>query len=213
MLIDLGFIDYEEAYKIQKDLVIKRKAGVIEDTVILAEHAPVFTIGRTGKRENIFEDDTSLARRAIKVLRVERGGDVTFHGPGQLVGYPVIDLKRRGKDLHKYLRSLEDVVIRFLNCYSVAGQRRQGKTGVWVEDKKISSIGIAATDWVTFHGLSINVNMDLSFFSMMRPCGMSDIEVTSLDRVLRRRIDIAQARNALAASFCDLFGMGRRDVG
>lgn len=193
MIIDLGLVDYEEAYRIQKEFVHRRKLSEIEDSIILAEHNPVFTMGRAGHIEN-------MLKGGIKVLRVDRGGDITFHGPGQLVVYPIIDLRRYGSDLHKYLRSLEEVVIMLLKEYSVYGHRVTGKTGVWVGDKKIASIGIAATNWITFHGLSINVNTDLGFFSMINPCGMRDVKMTSLSEVLGRSVSMSALKERLLST-------------
>ena len=141
-MIDLGLIDYEDCYAIQKDLVKKRLSGEIEDTLILAEHNEVFTIGRIGEIKNLLVPDETLFASGLKVLRVDRGGDITYHGPGQLIAYPIIDLKNAGKDLHAYLRSLEEAAIRFLNDYSVHGERIVDKTGVWVAGRKIASVGV-----------------------------------------------------------------------
>jgi len=205
MMIELGLIDYEEAYKIQREFVIRRKSGGIDDSVIACEHKPVFTIGRAGRIENLLEDEEALGRLGIKVLRVDRGGDITFHGPGQIVIYPIIDLKRRGRDLHRYLRDLEEVVIGFLNGYSVIGSRLEGKTGVWVGDEKIASVGIAASDWVTYHGLSVNIDIDLSYFSMIHPCGMKGARATSLSRILRRDVPMQETKARLISNFNRIF--------
>lgn len=208
MILDLGVIDYEEAYRVQRESVKRRKLGEIEDSVILAEHKPVFTIGRIGKAENLLVDDRALAEHGIKVLRVDRGGDITFHGPGQLILYPIIDLKERGKDLHRYLRGLEDVVIKYLQGYSIRAERIYGKTGVWVNGKKIASMGIAASGWITYHGLSINLNVDLDFFSMINPCGMKDIEVTSLANILNKNVPMNEAKWKILVQFNDIFNLG-----
>jgi lipoate-protein ligase B len=188
MIIDLGIIDYEESYRTQKEFVRLRKLGEIEDSFILAEHYPVFTIGRTGSIDNLLENESALSGKGIKVLRVDRGGDITFHGPGQLVIYPVIDLKKRGSDLHRYLRDLEQFIIGLLKEFAISGEKAAGKTGVWVGGKKIASIGIAASNWITFHGLCLNVSPDLGFFSMINPCGMKGVEMTSISRVLGRTV-------------------------
>ena len=208
MIIDLGLIDYEDAYRIQKELVQRRRLGEIDDTLIIAEHRPVFTIGRAGSRENLLADEKLLAERGIKVLSVDRGGDITFHGPGQLIAYPVIDLASKFTDLHRYLRRLEDVVIEFLSRYSVPAVRSNGKTGVWVGGRKIASIGIGAANWITYHGLSINVNVDLGFFSMIHPCGFKNIEMESLARILGKNIDMEQAKRTLLSSFGGIFDFG-----
>ncbi len=207
MILDLGRIDYEECYMVQKTFVGKRRLGEIDDSLILAEHNEVFTIGRTGAMDNLLISNETLASIGIKILRVDRGGDVTFHGPGQLVIYPIIDLKNAGKDLHRYLRDLEEAAIRFLDAYSVSGERVYRKTGVWVSGKKIVSIGVGASNWVTFHGMSININCDLNFFSMINPCGMKDVEMTSLELAGGRKIKMADAKKNILKSFKGVFGI------
>ena len=206
MILDLGLIDYEDCHKIQKELVAKRKCGDSGDVFILAEHPNVFTIGRTGKRENLLVDESRLADKGVKVLDVERGGDITFHGPGQLIVYPIVDLKQRGRDIHRHLRDLERVAIGLLNKYGVASGAIKGKTGVWLNDEKIGSIGVAATNWVTYHGMSINVNVDLSYFAMINPCGMQDVTMTSLKKVLGKEVLMSEARDRLQGSIIDIFG-------
>ncbi len=212
MILDLGFIDYEESYKTQKELVRLRKLGEIGDSLIIAEHPPIFTIGRIGKKENLLISEEILAKQGIKVLEVDRGGDITFHGPGQLIFYPVIGLKDRGKDLHKYIRDLEEAVISFLKEYSVSGYRLKDKTGVWVNAKKIASIGIAASDWVTYHGFSINMNTDLGFFSMIHPCGLRGVKATSLEEILNKYIDFIKAKETLLYFFNRIFKLEDRVV-
>lgn len=204
MLTDLGRIDYEECYKIQKEMVRRRRSGDIDDTILIAEHNEVFTIGRTGRMDNLLVSEETLLSGGLKVLRVDRGGDVTFHGPGQLVVYPVINLKEAGRDLHSYLRSLEEVVIRLLNDYDITGERIGGKSGVWVSGKKIASIGVGASNWVTFHGLSVNINCDLRFFSMINPCGMPGIEMTSLEVIKACRIDLNDVKSKMVAHLNDV---------
>lgn len=210
MILDLGLVDYEMAYRVQKELVRTRKLGLIDDSVILAEHMPVFTIGRTGRRENLLVGEEVLKKEKIKVLDVDRGGDITFHGPGQLVIYPIIDLRPRGRDLHRYLRDLEEVAIWLLKEYSIFGERLKGKTGVWVDGKKIAFIGIAASDWITYHGLSVNVNADLRFFSMMRPCGLEGVEATSLSAILDKDVMMDWAKERIVYYFDSLFRIRRK---
>lgn len=207
MIIDLGLIGYEECYALQKQLVARRKSGGINDCLILAEHDEIFTIGRTGSEKNILVRPEDLSDNRMKVLRVDRGGDVTFHGPGQLVAYPIIDLKARGKDLHRYLRDLEEAVMLFLGDYSVDAERIRGKTGVWVHGKKISSIGIGASGRVTYHGVSVNINCELNFFSMINPCGMADVVMTSLARVKRRNIDMGSAKKIFVKRLSSVLGI------
>ncbi|MDD5428587.1 MAG: lipoyl(octanoyl) transferase LipB [Candidatus Omnitrophica bacterium] len=207
MILDLGLIDYEECYRIQKDLVRKRRLGEIEDSLIIAEHNEVFTIGRVGDENNVLVPNDMLFAGSLKVLRVDRGGDVTFHGPGQIVAYPVISLKDPARDLHSYLRDLEEAAIRFLGDYAVCAERIKGKTGVWVSGRKIASVGIGASNWVTFHGLSVNVNCDLSFFSMINPCGMDDVEMASLARIKGQPIKMDEAKRRLLTHLKDILGL------
>ncbi len=207
MIIDLGLIDYEEAYKIQRESVGRRILGEIDDSVLLAEHYPVFTIGRTGRMENMLVSEKALSGKGLKVLRVDRGGDITFHGPGQLVAYPVLDLKNRGADLHRYLRCLEEVLIGTLKNYSIRGQRLEGKTGVWVNGEKIASLGVAVKGWVTYHGLSLNVNVDLGFFSMINPCGMSEIKMTSVAGILGRTVGMDIVKEGFIVNLRKVFNL------
>ena len=201
MILDLGLIDYEDCYRKQKELVRRRKLGEIEDSLIIAEHNAVFTIGRSGKADNLLVSPEFLEKLGVKVLKVDRGGDITFHGPGQLVFYPIIDLKAGIKDLHLYLRNLEEAVIRFLDGYGVNGIRVAGRTGVWSSGAKIASIGIAASDWITYHGAAININTDLNFFSMINPCGMKDVKMTSMSEISGGFIDMREAGRRMSDEF------------
>lgn len=205
MLVDLGFIDYESAYGIQKGFVNRVKSGEEDDCLIIAEHPAVFTIGRTGSMKNMLVGNEFLAENNIKVLNVDRGGDITFHGPGQVVMYPIINLAFRHRDLHRYLRDLEEVVIRSLHGYGISAGRISGRTGVWAFGKKISSVGVAASNWVTFHGLSLNVNVELDFFSMINPCGMKGVAVTSMKEILKRNISLKDVKDSVVTSFCNVF--------
>ena len=207
MILDLGLIDYEECYRIQKDLVRQRRLGEIEDSLILADHNEIFTVGRTGEMDNVLVTNDVLFASGLKVLRTDRGGDVTYHGPGQLIAYPIIDLKSASGDLHAYLRDLEEAAIRFLDIYSVRGERIADKTGVWVAGKKIASVGVGASNWVTFHGLSININCDLHFFSMINPCGMKDVEMTSLARIKGEAISMSEAKKYLLENLKGVFSL------
>ena len=208
MIRDLGLIDYREAYKIQKDCVRLRKLNEIGDSLILAEHNAIFTIGRTGKIENLLIDVEVLRRDGIEVIRTDRGGDITYHGPGQLMVYPIVDLKKTTKDLHQYLRDLEELVMRVLSEYAIHSERLNGKTGIWVGGKKVASIGVAASNWVTYHGVSINVNCDLSSFSMIYPCGMKDVEATSIRTLLGEDIEMRKLKSRVAAHFIEIFDPG-----
>ena len=206
MILDLGVVDYQEALKTQREFVNKRRLNEISDSIIIAQHPPVLTIGRSGSRDNLLVKENFLTGNGIKVIDVERGGDITFHGPGQIVSYPILDLKNRSMDLHRYLRDLEEVAISFLKIYGVRGSRKKEATGVWVDESKIVSIGIAAKDWITYHGLSVNVNVDTGFFSMINPCGFKDLKVTSLKDILSRRLPMREAKDKLLDELKNMFG-------
>lgn len=207
MIIDLGLIDYEDAYRVQREFVARRMLGEIDDSVIVAEHKSVFTIGRTGSADNLLFDEGLLTLAGIKVLGVDRGGDITYHGPGQITIYPIIDLRTKERDLHRHLRNMEQAVIDFLAEYSVFGRRINDKTGVWIGKKKIASIGVGCRNWVTYHGVSVNINTDLRFFSMINPCGMKGVEVTSLGRLLGREVDLAEAKNRIISHVIKVFNI------
>ncbi|MFH1777886.1 MAG: lipoyl(octanoyl) transferase LipB [Candidatus Omnitrophota bacterium] len=204
-IIDLGCIDYAKCLEYQRELVKKRRRGDAPDTLIFAVHPPVITIGRRGTRENVLASSQELECEQIAVYRVDRGGDVTYHGQGQLVIYPIIDLRGFKKDLHWYLRSLEQVVINLLERYNIFARRKPGFTGVWIEDKKIAFIGIAAVEWITYHGLSINVSVNLKHFANIRPCGIMDCEVTNLSDLVSREINIDEIKINFYNSFFQIF--------
>ncbi len=180
---DLGLMPYGEALTLQRDVARARIAGgIAEDVLLLVEHPPVVTLGRTAKQQHLVASPELLSVRGVELFEVERGGDVTFHGPGQLVGYPIIDLKRHRKDLHWYLRTLEEALIRALGTLGIQAERRAGLTGVWTNGRKIASIGVHARDWVTWHGFALNVTTDLSYFGLIVPCGIDGVEMTSVER-------------------------------
>ncbi len=205
-IFDLGLSDYEKARHLQLQMVDKRIAGEAPDTFIFTTHPPTITLGRGSVSENILVSDEVLAQRGVKKYEVERGGDVTFHGPGQQIIYPIIDLEPRGRDLHKFLRDLEEVVIVFLRDYGIAGERSAGKTGVWVGEKKICAMGIAVKRWVSYHGLALNLETDLSFFQLINPCGFSPDSVTSLAELTSGAIDRSRAFHCLTNAIERVFG-------
>lgn len=205
---------YGEALELQRAAAKGRIAGAIaEDLLILLEHPPVVTLGRTAKAANLVATPELLATRGVEVFEVERGGDITFHGPGQLVGYPIIDLKRHKQDLHWYLRQVEEALIVALGTLGIPAERNPGKTGVWTKGRKIASIGVHARDWVTWHGFALNVNTDLSWFDLIVPCGIQDVTMTSIARELGvPRADDAQLREETARAFGTVFGLAPRAV-
>jgi len=203
----LGLVSYEKAYDLQRKLHKFRREGRIDDVLILLEHEPVVTMGRGGKRDNILVSDEFLQSKGIRVFEIDRGGDVTLHCPGQLVGYPILDLKIYGKNIHKYLRNLEEVIIRSLKVSGIYAQRIENHTGVWVGEKKIASIGIGIKGWVTFHGFSLNINSDLSYFSLIRPCGFESRMVTSMSEILGRVVKPKDFRQQLIGQFGKVFNL------
>ena len=204
--VDWGRTRYTPAWRRQEDLVARRLGGEIGDTLIFTEHEPVYTIGvRLGAAQNLLWDAAELARRGIDLVETNRGGDITYHGPGQIVGYPIIDLAAR-KDLHAYLRFLEQVLINTLGSLGLAADRRPGKTGIWLGPRKIAAIGVAVKRWVTSHGFALNVNTDLTPFAGIVPCGITDGTVTSLQQELGRAFDLIEVKQLLAAEFWSQLG-------
>lgn len=205
--LDAGFLDYQAAYRILHALSQKRIAGCVNDVLMLVEHSPTLTVGRSGGFQNIRVPPEELERRGIKVYEVERGGDVTYHGPGQLVGYPVLDLKRRGRDIHRYVRQLEEVIIKSLARYGILAGRREKHPGVWVGRDKIAALGVAVKKWVTMHGFAFNISCDLDYFRMIVPCGITDGGVTSLARLLEKEPDFREASRVVRDVFATVFDM------
>jgi lipoate-protein ligase B len=203
----LGPITYRDALALQEGLVRARAAGATGDWLLYPDHDPVLTIGRGGHDESIKVDRATLAARGIEVFEVARGGDVTWHGPGQLVGYLVCDLTVRDRDLHRFLRDIEQGLIDALGTYGLAGERIPGRTGVWVEGEKIASIGVAVRRWVSYHGFALNVEPQLDSFDLIYPCGLRDIRMTSMAKRLGDRApDLAVARNTVAAEMARQLG-------
>jgi len=179
----LGATSYREGLALQEAMVRARAAGETGDWLLYPDHPPVLTVGRGGRPDSLIADRAALARMGIEVFEVARGGDVTWHGPGQLVGYMIFDLERRGRDLHRFLRELEAALVATLEAYDLAGHTVAGRTGVWIGDDKIASIGIAVRRWVSYHGFALNVAPDLGFFDLVHPCGLRGIQMTSLARL------------------------------
>ncbi|MFN8587700.1 MAG: lipoyl(octanoyl) transferase LipB [Candidatus Eisenbacteria bacterium] len=180
----LGATSYREGLAIQDALVHARAAGETGDWLLYPDHPPVLTAGRSTAGDSLLADRATLERLGIEVFEVSRGGDVTWHGPGQLVGYPIVALDRVGRDLHRWLRTLEEVLIRSVARWGVTGTRSDGRTGVWVEERKLASIGVAVRRWVGYHGFALNVSPDLAGFSLIHPCGLKGVEMTSLAELL-----------------------------
>ncbi|MEO7985383.1 MAG: lipoyl(octanoyl) transferase LipB [Gemmatimonadales bacterium] len=209
-VITLGRRRYRPVLEIQRELRQRTIAGEIDhDTLLLVEHEPVITLGRGLKPASMPVPAAALERRGVDVLEVERGGDVTYHGPGQLVGYPILDLRRHREDLHWYLRRLEASLIEALDALGVPAERKPGLTGVWTRGRKIASIGIHVKQWVTLHGFALNVTTDLSYFDLIVPCGISGVTMTSVAQELGRSDDSAvwdETRLAVVDAFVSTFG-------
>jgi len=207
--VPLGRLEYGEALELQRNIARDRIAGTIpQDVLLLLEHPPVVTLGRGSKERNLVASPEFLKSKGVELFEVERGGDVTFHGPGQLVGYPIIDLKRHREDLHWYLRKIEEALINTLADYGIPGERNTAYTGVWTRGKKIASIGVHARDWVTWHGFALNVTTDLSFFDLIIPCGIDGVVMTSIAREAGLDdISIQDVRDRVSAKFAEAFDL------
>ena len=200
---------YGEALDLQRSIARDRISGAIsQDVLLLVEHPPVVTLGRSSKEKHLTASPEFLQAHGVELFEVERGGDVTFHGPGQLVGYPIVDLKRHRQDLHWYLRMLEAVLINTLADYRIPAERNTSYTGVWTGGKKIASLGVHARDWVTWHGFALNVTTDLSFFDLIVPCGISGVIMTSIARELgAEEISAQDVRDRVTAKFGEAFDL------
>jgi lipoyl(octanoyl) transferase len=211
----LGLMPYGQALDLQRQVARARISGAVpEDVLLLVEHPPVVTKGRSSKDQHLLASPELLAARGVELFEVERGGDVTFHGPGQLVGYPIIDLKQHKKDLHWYLRQVEEALIVALGELGIAAERQAGLTGVWTSGRKIASIGVHARDWVTWHGFALNVNTDLSYFDLMVPCGIQSVTMTSVRSELGvAEVSMDQVASGVASAFGRVFDLSPRESG
>ena len=235
LVVDLGTLPYGPALELQRDIARRRIAGTIrEDVLLLVEHPPVVTLGRTAKGANLIASPDFLVAQGVELFEVERGGDITFHGPGQLVGYPIIDLKRYRQDLHWYLRQVEEALIIALSEFGIDGGRADTYTGVWVSKndggtgsadspdsrfpipdsrRKIASIGVHARDWVTWHGFALNVNTDLRYFDLIVPCGIAGVTMTSVARESHLgSVPMPTVADAVTRAFGRVFGLAPRSV-
>lgn len=212
VLIETGLLDYQEAWDLQRKVHEERVAGRLEDTLILTEHPHTYTIGKAGGEQNLITDEAALAENGISTYRIDRGGDITYHGPGQIVGYPILDLHNYYLDVHRFLRDLEEVIIRTLSEYGIKAGRVQGLTGVWVDGAKIAAIGVKVTRWVTMHGFAFNVNTDLDYFSKIVPCGISDKPVTSVRELLWEKQSLPEVRKQISRRFAEVFQVELRKV-
>ena len=203
----LGLVDYQAALDLQKALVEQRKQGLIPDQLLLLEHPPVITLGARNhnSRSNVLETPEALAQQGVGLYETGRGGDVTYHGPGQLVGYPIFELPKERRDVHRYVRDLEEVLILAVAEFGITATRIPGLTGIWVADRKLAAIGVRISRWVTSHGFALNVSTDLSRFDLIVPCGITDKGVTSMERLLDRPIPMDEVAAAVLRGFGRVF--------
>ena len=202
---DMGRTKYADAWEFQRQIFDLRHYGLVGDTLLVTEHDPVYTIGKGGDENHLLASEEELKNGGISLFRIDRGGDITYHGPGQLVGYPIIDLQDYKADLHWYLRSLEEVLILALEEFDIDGVREEGMTGVWVKGEKIAAIGVKISRWITMHGFALNVNTDLSKFDRIIPCGIFHKGVTSMQRILERDIPMEEVRSVVRRAFASVF--------
>jgi lipoyl(octanoyl) transferase len=222
LTVDLGLIGYAEAYALQKRIVAARKTDEIEDVLLLCEHPHVITQGRNGKREHLLAGENVLRQKGVEFHETSRGGDITYHGPGQIVGYPVLNLAAIRRDVVWYVRMLEEIMIRASSDFGVHATRETGKTGIWAvpnvaaadhrgrladsATEKLGAIGVHISRWVTSHGFAYNVSTDLRFFDLIVPCGIADRKATSLEKLLSRKVDSPEAAARLKKHFAEVFG-------
>lgn len=205
LYIDAGIIDYQEAWDLQKNLLELRYQNKIADILLLLEHPNTYTLGKVADKNNLLSDQDFLKENKITVYEIDRGGDITFHGPGQIVGYPIINLLNWKRDTHEYLRGLEEVIIRTCDEFGLKSKRNPKYTGVWIDDRKIAAIGIKISRWITMHGFAFNINTDLSLFNGIIPCGIKEKSVTSLSKELNVEVEIKIVKEKLLNNFKQFF--------
>ena len=214
--VELGFIGYAEAFALQQRLVAACKAGLIEDLLLICEHPHVITLGRNGKHEHLLASENVLRQKSVEFHVTDRGGDITYHGPGQIVGYPIMDLGAIRRDVHWYVRMLEEVMIRTTVEFGIAAKRVEGKTGIWVDaaetEEKLAAIGVHISRWVTSHGFAYNVATDLRYFDLIVPCGIAERKATSLEKILGRAVRRDEVVPKLARHFGDVFGLQMQEA-
>jgi lipoyl(octanoyl) transferase len=228
-IVDLGLIPYAEAWELQKRVVAARKANAIDDVLLFCEHPHVITLGRSGNRANLLAGESILRQKGVEYFETTRGGDITYHGPGQIVGYPILNLAAIRRDVVWYLRSLEEAMIRASADLGIAARREPGKTGIWVDTQeriatqsspsasskeetaeKLAAIGVHISRWVTSHGFAYNVATDLRYFELIVPCGIADCKATSLEKLLQRNVSLAEIKPLLAKHVDEVFGLAVR---
>lgn len=210
-LCHLGLTPYKKVWELQKELVLKRQKDEIPDTLLLCEHPPTYTLGKSGKTQHLLADEKILKEIGAEFIQIDRGGDITFHGPGQLVAYPVLKLKEFQLDVHQYLRALEKTTIQALSQYGIQAGQLEGLTGVWVDEAKIAAIGVRLSRWVSMHGIAVNISPDLNYFKHIIPCGISSKSVTSLKEILKRDISVADFSKNFVSAFENVFSVALKE--
>jgi lipoyl(octanoyl) transferase len=214
--VDLGLIPYAEAYALQKRIVAARKLDAIEDVLLVCEHPHVITQGRNGKAEHLLASENVLRQKGVEFFETSRGGDVTYHGPGQIVAYPILNLGAIRRDVVWYVRMLEEAMIRATEEFGIVAEREAGKTGIWVGEgktsEKLGAIGVHISRWVTSHGLAYNVSTDLRYFDLIVPCGIADRKATSLEKLLGRHVPVSEVNPKLARHLGEVFAVELQDV-
>ena len=200
---DLGLCSYKEVWDLQKNIHAERIAGKDQDTLLLVEHTPVYTFGKNAEKNHLLQHYP----KNVQIYHIERGGEITFHGPGQLVGYPILDLNNYKKSISWYMRSLEQVIIDTLNLYGLEAIRKDGLTGVWIGDEKIAALGVRISRWVTMHGFALNVNTDLNYYDGIIPCGILEYGVTSMEKLFNYKINMDDMKKNLISCFRNIFLM------
>jgi lipoyl(octanoyl) transferase len=211
LIVDLDLISYTDAFALQQRVVATRKRHAIDHVLLLCQHPHVLTLGRNGKRENLLASDHVLRQKGVEFHATNRGGDITYHGPGQIVGYPILDLSGIKQDVHWYVRTLEEVMIRASADFRITAYRIAGKTGIWVDtvphEEKLAAIGVHISRWVTSHGFAYNVATDLRYFDLIVPCGIAERKATSLEKLLDRAVPLDEVKPRLIQHFAELFGL------
>jgi lipoyl(octanoyl) transferase len=218
LIIDLGLLSWSDAYALQQRIVAARKAGTIDDVLLFCQHPHVLTLGRNASQKNLLASEHVLRQKNVELRETNRGGDITYHGPGQIVGYPILNLDLIRRDVHWYVRTLEEAMIRSSADFGVSAYRIPGKTGIWVQppgnipEEKLAAIGVHISRWVTSHGFALNVSTDLRFFDLIIPCGIADRKATSLEKLLHRNVALAEVKPRLAHHLAELFSLTPREV-
>jgi len=205
---DLGNSSYKRTWELQKELQLQRIENKIDDTLLLVEHEPVYTFGKNTDENHLLQNYPEN----VKLFHIERGGDITFHGPGQIVGYPIMDLHNYKMSISWYMRALEEVIIRSVDKFGISADRKDGLTGVWVEDEKIAALGVRISRWVTMHGFALNVNTDLTYYDSIIPCGIFDYGITSMEHILGEKQNMSKIKSILSAVFLDVFQLKKMEV-